>query len=110
MSGTGDGWRTLRWGPHRCGSCCSRSTTLAAVREHVDRFAGMIRTLGGADLPQWITNVQADDLPSLHTFTKGLQRDLDAVTAGHTLPYSSGAIEGAVNRIKTVKRSMYGRA
>jgi transposase len=78
---------------------CSRSTTLAAVREHVDRFAHMIRTLGGADLPQWIANVQADDLPSLHTFTKGLQRDLEAVTAGLTLPHSSGAVEGAVNRI-----------
>lgn len=89
---------------------CSRSTILAAVREHVSRFARMIRTLGGADLPQWITDVQADDLPSLHTFIKGLQRDLNAVTAGLTLPYSSGAVEGAVNRIKTIKRSMYGRA
>jgi len=89
---------------------CSRSTALAAMLEHVGRFARMIGTLGGADLPQWITNVQADDLPSLQTFAKGLQRDLAAVTAGLTLPYSSGAVEGAVNRIKTIKRSMYGRA
>ncbi|WP_374120565.1 DciA family protein [Streptomyces sp. AN091965] len=35
---------------------------------------------------------------------------LDAVTAGLTLPWSSGIVEGNVNRIKTIKRAMYGRA
>jgi transposase len=40
----------------------------------------------------------------------GLRRDQDAVTAGLTLPYSSGPVEGHVNRIKTIKRQMYGRA
>ncbi|MFB7421538.1 hypothetical protein ACFC1L_44080 [Streptomyces sp. NPDC056210] len=37
-------------------------------------------------------------------------RDLDAVTAGLTLDWSSGSIEGAVNRIKRIKRQLYGRA
>ncbi|GIM96106.1 hypothetical protein Ato02nite_078990 [Paractinoplanes toevensis] len=36
--------------------------------------------------------------------------DLDAVTAGLSLPYSSGPVEGNVNRIKMLKRQMYGRA
>ncbi|MEJ3750837.1 hypothetical protein WEI85_47400 [Actinomycetes bacterium KLBMP 9797] len=44
------------------------------------------------------------------SFAKGLQRDLDAVTAGLTLPWSSGAVEGQVNRVKMLKRQMYGRA
>ena len=39
-----------------------------------------------------------------------VQRDLAAVTAGLSLPYSSGPVEGHVNRIKTIKRQMYGRA
>ncbi|WP_370518081.1 transposase [Micromonospora sp. MP36] len=52
----------------------------------------------------------ADDLPSLHSFVAGLQRDLDAVTAGLTLPWNSGPVEGHVNRIKMIKRRMYGRA
>jgi transposase len=39
-----------------------------------------------------------------------LKRDLDAVVNGLTLPYSSGAVEGAVNRIKMLKRQMYGCA
>jgi transposase len=48
--------------------------------------------------------------PDLHSFTAGLTRDLAAVVNGLSLPYSSGAAEGAVNRIKTLKRQMYGRA
>ena len=38
------------------------------------------------------------------------ERDLDAVTAGLTLSYSSGPVEGAVNRIKVIKCQMFGRA
>jgi transposase len=51
-----------------------------------------------------------DDLPALHSLVTGLRRDLDAVTAGLTMIWSSGPVEGTVNRIKTIKRSMYGRA
>jgi hypothetical protein len=40
----------------------------------------------------------------------GLTSDLDTVTAGLTLPHSSGPVEGNVNRNKTIKRQMYGRA
>lgn len=52
----------------------------------------------------------ADDQPDLHSFIAGLRRDHDAVLNGLTLPYSSGVIEGHVNRIKMIKRQMYGRA
>jgi transposase len=54
--------------------------------------------------------VDASDLPDLHSFTTGIKRDYDAVLAGLTLPHSSGAVEGNVNRIKMIKRQMYGRA
>jgi transposase len=46
----------------------------------------------------------------LHSFVAGLQRDLDAVTAGLMLSWSSGPVEGHVNRVKMIKRQMYGRA
>ncbi len=65
---------------------------------------------GGDQLPQWIKAVRADGLPSLHAFVNGLERDLSAVTAGLALPWSSGVVEGHVNRIKMIKRQMYGRA
>jgi transposase len=42
--------------------------------------------------------------------TLSLRRDYDAVRNGLTLPHSSGSVEGNVNRIKMIKRQMYGRA
>ena len=54
--------------------------------------------------------MEADDQPDLHSFAIGIRRDHDAVTAGLTLPYSSGKVEGNVNRLKAIKRQMYGRA
>ncbi|MER5740105.1 hypothetical protein ABT117_31175 [Streptomyces sp. NPDC002262] len=62
-------------------------------------FGNMLTQLQGDQLPQWIKAVRADDLPNLHTFVNGLERDLAAVTAGLTLPWSSGIVEGHVNRI-----------
>ena len=82
----------------------------AAVR-HVAGFARMIK-----DLPATRTcspNGWAPSTPTyppLHSFTAGLRRDLDAVVAGPTLEYNSGAVEGTVNRIKQLKMAMYGRA
>ena len=64
----------------------------------------------GDRLTSWIAAVEADDLPELRRFTAGLARDRDAVVAGLTLEHSSGAVEGTVNRIKMLKRQMFGRA
>jgi transposase len=44
------------------------------------------------------------------SFAKGIQQDKAAVLAGLTLPWSNGPLEGHVNRLKLLKRSMYGRA
>ncbi|UUU28408.1 hypothetical protein [Streptomyces sp. DSM 40750] len=49
-------------------------------------------------------------MPGLTNFALHLLRDRDAVTAGLTLHRSSGGTEGAVNRIKKIKRQLYGRA
>jgi transposase len=48
-------------------------------------------------------------LPELHSLN-GVRSEQLAVTAGLTLPFSSGAVEGQVNRIKMLKRQMFGRA
>lgn len=44
------------------------------------------------------------------SFVAGIERDYDAVRAGLRLPWSQGVVEGTVNKIKTHKRLMYGRA
>jgi len=57
-----------------------------------------------------MTDVDATGSPALRSFVTGLRRDLDAVTAGLTLVHNSGPVEGHANRIKVLKRQMYGRA
>ena len=89
----------------------ARCPHIDALAAHVTSFAEMMTNrTGEQQLPGWLAAVQADDQPHLHSFAAGIRRDQDAVTAGLTLPYSSGPVEGNVNRIKMLKRQMYGRA
>ncbi|WP_406446862.1 transposase [Streptomyces sp. NBC_01613] len=60
--------------------------------------------------PQWMDRVFADDLPALLSLVNGMKRDLDAVTAGLSTPWSSGQVEGHVTRAKLLKRMGFGRA
>jgi transposase len=82
----------------------------AALRGHVTEFAVMMLDRQGQRLEPWMNAVQADDLPELHSFVTGVRRDFDAARAGLTMDYGSGPVEGHVNRIKMLKRQMYGRA
>lgn len=52
----------------------------------------------------------AGPIAEIRSFANGLRKDFDAVTAGLTLTWSSGAVEGAVTRVKAIKRQMYRRA
>lgn len=88
----------------------ARSPHLTALAGHVRSFATMMCQLRGHELETWLTAADADDLPALRSFTLGIRRDQDAVTAGLTLPWNSGRVEGHVNRIKMLKRQMFGRA
>ena len=82
------------------------------VRQYLHQFRTAVRISRPPRKPleAWMAAVDADDQPALRSFVLGLRRDQDAVTAGLTLPWSSGAVEGHVNRIKMLKRQMFGRA
>lgn len=94
----------------RLGEILTRSPELERLAAHVGSFARMRTALEGHRLEEWITAVEADTLPALTSLATTLRRDLAAVRHGLTLSYSSGAVEGNVNRIKMLKRQMYGRA
>ncbi|MFC9057260.1 transposase [Streptomyces sp. NPDC057074] len=83
---------------------------LNALAGHVRSFARMLTERQGERLPQWLDAVRQNELPSLHSLAAGIDRDRAAVIAGLTLPWSSGVVEGHVNRIKMLKRQMFGRA
>jgi transposase len=87
-----------------------RSPVLATTARHIREFARILTERRGPLLRAWMTDVQATGAPALRSFVTGLNTDLDAVTAGLTLPHSSGPVEGTVNKIKMIKRQMHGRA
>ena len=70
----------------------------------------MVRTRQGEAFGPWVERVRSSGLTNLMSFAKGLEREGSALLAALTLPYSNGPTEGAVNRLKTIKRQMYGRA
>ncbi|MFI5673029.1 transposase [Streptomyces sp. NPDC051704] len=88
----------------------ARCPELDTAAGHVRDFGELLSGRLGARIPAWIDAVDASQLPGLTGFALHLHRDFDAVTAGLTLAWSSGSIEGAVNRIKKIKRQLYGRA
>lgn len=73
-------------------------------------FAELLRHRRGFLLAEWIRQAELDAPKPVRGFAGFLRQDLDAVIAGLTLHWSSGIVEGHVNRVKTLKRAMYGRA
>jgi transposase len=87
------------------------SPELAAVAASVRNFAAMMNERRGRKLFEpWMAAADATGEPALRSFVTGLRADQDAVTNGLSLRWSSGSVEGHVNRIKMLKRQMYGRA
>jgi transposase len=73
-------------------------------------FLALVRERRGDALTAWITEATSSGIAALARFAHGLQEDLAAITAGLTLPWSNGPVEGPVNRLKFLKRQGYGRA
>jgi transposase len=88
----------------------ARCTELKVTRDLVREFADMLCHRRGERLEAWAAQADCSPVSELRGFAKGLRRDWAAVTAGLTVSYSSGPVEGHVNRIKMIKRQMYGRA
>ena len=83
---------------------------LAAARELVLEFFRFTRCRDATALEAWVTRAEASGVAALKSFCGGLRRDWDAVVAGLTLEWSNGPVEGQINRLKAIKRQMYGRA
>lgn len=84
--------------------------TLKHLYDLSQRFVYLLHKRLADDLPAWLQSATQSPFPDLKSFALGLQSDIAAVTAACTLPYSNGPVEGHVNRLKMLKRQMYGRA
>jgi transposase len=89
----------------------ARCPHIDALAGHVTAFAEMMTArTGSRDLESWLAAVEADDQAGLRSLAAGIRNDQQAVTNGLTLHWNSGMVEGTVNKIKMIKRQMYGRA
>jgi transposase len=68
------------------------------------------QTANAEGLQSWMTRLRTANLPTLHSFATGLQRDHDAVEAALTLPFHNGRTEDVNHKIKLLKPQTYGRA
>jgi len=80
------------------------------VMHLVESFLQMLRTLQGQQLQDWMEQTQQSTIREMHNFVEKLRKDQDAVQNGLTFVWSNGVVEGHVNRLKCLKRTMYGRA
>jgi transposase len=81
--------------------------TLAAVHGLARGFTALVRKDGAGTLDEWLANTAGTPVES---FAEGLKKDLAAVRAALDTPWSTSPVEGQISRLKTIKRTMYGRA
>jgi transposase len=80
------------------------------VRKLALQFRAMLRWRRSVRLGEWIGAAMISGFPQIAQFGRTLRRDLRAVELAMTAPWSNGPLEGQINRLKTIKRQMYGRA
>ncbi len=88
----------------------AQSPAVAEAIDLAEAFTTLVRQRQPAQLDPWLTRAATSTLAAMRRFAAGLYADYQAVKAGVTLPWSSGPVEGHINRLKMVKRQMFGRA
>jgi transposase len=78
--------------------------------ELAQAFTQLVRQRQPASLDPWLQRASASTVEAIQRFAAGLYEDYAAVKAGVTLPWSTGPVEGHINRLKMLKRQMFGRA
>ena len=86
------------------------SEEFTVMRQLAMRFRGLFRGGSVEKLDEWLRDAFSCGIYSMRRFAKTLWQDKSAVQNAVTDPWSSGQTEGQINRLKTLKRSMYGRA
>jgi transposase len=74
------------------------------------RFVALVKERNVKPLETWLQDCQKSGISDLVPFAQGLEKEGSALDAALTLPYSNGPVEGKVNQLKYIKRSMYGRS
>lgn len=89
---------------------CKQSEQIAVAYSLSTQFREMMENKSARGLKRWIYQVTNCGIPELVSFAKGLSNDFEATKNALGLPWSNGQVEGQINKLKTIKRQMYGRA
>lgn len=89
---------------------CQHTPLVATAYQLAQDFIQLVREHQVGKLDPWMLGAAASGIPEFQSFVAGLERDKAAVLAALFLPFSNGQVEGQVNRLKVIKRCMYGRA
>lgn len=89
---------------------CQSKAEFALIYQLAQTFVSLLHQHSDEGFTQWLEQVQSSGIEELVSFAKGMMRDEAAVRAGLSLTWNQGPVEGAINRLKLIKRSMYGRA
>ena len=86
------------------------SPEVRAVHNLLHTFLSLMRERKHQQLRSWMEEASKSGIAELKSFVAGVERDYDAVKEALRLPWSQGPTEGKVNKLKTIKHMMYGRA
>jgi len=89
---------------------CRLEPAINTARHLAHQFLDLMRRRDLDGFDRWLPLAQVCPVPELRRFAAGLQADLSAVRAAFSSQWSSGQVEGQINRLKYLKRQMYGRA
>ena len=91
-------------------SLCELFPDLKVAQELALDFARIVRQRAAELLPAWLRAAARSRLTEFVGFARGISEDYEAVKSALRYEWSNGQLEGQVNRLKLIKRMMYGRA
>jgi len=111
------GWRRLAANEARSATqegfvqaLCGIEPVVAEVRSLARQFLGLMHRRNLREFDRWLERLSGCAAREMQSFAASLRADLPAVRAAFSSAWSNGQTEGHVNRLKFLKRQMYGRA
>jgi transposase len=88
---------------------CQADAAIKTAAALAQDFLTMVRERHGERLDDWMEQAERSEVADLRRFAAGLRGDVAAVRAGITVEHNNGQTEGQINRLKLIRRTMYGR-
>src|SRR5262249_36511607 len=89
---------------------CESSPEIKSIRDLSSTFVQMVQQRQGETLPTWLANAAQSAVTELRSFATGMQQDYAAGAAALAYEWSNGQVDGQINKLKLIKRQMYGHA